>query len=68
MNADVWLFSYGTLQQGDVQFATFGRRLEGRADALPGYVTSLFETKDTDVRDQRQDPSPHGSSDRRSGR
>ena len=33
MNDDVWLFSYGTLQQEDVQLATFGRRLEGRADA-----------------------------------
>ena len=46
---DVWLFSYGTLQQEDVQLATFGRRLEGRADALPGYATSLFEITDADV-------------------
>lgn len=29
------LFSYGTLQQEDVQLATFGRRLEGRRDELP---------------------------------
>lgn len=49
MNDDVWLFSYGTLQQDDVQLATFGRRLEGRADALPGYATSLFEITDTGV-------------------
>ena len=31
------LFSYGTLQQENVQLATFGRRLEGRADALVGF-------------------------------
>jgi len=49
MNTDVWLFSYGTLQQEDVQLATFGRRLEGRADALLGYSTSLFEITDADV-------------------
>ncbi len=48
-SADVWLFSYGTLQQEDVQRATFGRRLEGRADALPGYATSLLEIKDAEV-------------------
>ncbi|TAJ82928.1 gamma-glutamylcyclotransferase family protein [Reyranella sp.] len=47
--ANVWLFSYGTLQQDEVQLATFGRRLEGRADALPGYATSLLEIKDADV-------------------
>ncbi len=46
---EVWLFSYGTLQQEDVQLATFGRRLEGRADALPGYATSLLEITDPDV-------------------
>ena len=49
MSGDVWVFSYGTLQQEDVQVATFGRRLEGRADALPGYATSLFEIKDAAV-------------------
>ena len=47
--ADVWLFSYGTLQQEDVQLATFGRRLEGRVDALPGYATSLLEIRDAEV-------------------
>lgn len=46
---DVWLFSYGTLQQEDVQLATFGRLLEGRADALPGYATSLLEIRDVEV-------------------
>jgi hypothetical protein len=33
MNDGVWLFSSGALQQEDVQLATFGRRLEGCADA-----------------------------------
>lgn len=47
--ASVWLFSYGTLQQAEVQVANFGRRLEGRADALPGYATSLLEIKDAGV-------------------
>lgn len=31
------LFSYGTLQLSSVQLATFGRRLAGRTDRLPGY-------------------------------
>ena len=43
MTTDVWLFSYGTLQQDEVQLATFGRLLEGRKDALPGYATTLFD-------------------------
>jgi gamma-glutamylcyclotransferase (GGCT)/AIG2-like uncharacterized protein YtfP len=34
------LFSYGTLQQIDVQLATFGRPLRGEPDALPGYERS----------------------------
>jgi hypothetical protein len=49
MSADVWLFSYGTLQQEGVQLATFGRLLEGRADALPGHATRPFEITDADV-------------------
>jgi hypothetical protein len=32
-----------------VQLATFGRLLEGRADALPGYATWLLEITDADV-------------------
>ena len=31
------LFSYGTLQQPEVQRATFGRELPGRHDAIVGY-------------------------------
>lgn len=34
------LFSYGTLQQEDVQLATFGRRLPGQQDQLPGFEPS----------------------------
>jgi len=32
------LFSYGTLQQKNVQLANFGRELVGKKDSLPGYV------------------------------
>ena len=46
---DVWLFSYGTLQQTDVQRATFGRLLEGRGDVLPGYAHSMVEIRDPAV-------------------
>jgi hypothetical protein len=43
------LFSYGTLQQGSVQMSTFGRLLEGRADALVGYAQSMIEVGSADV-------------------
>jgi gamma-glutamylcyclotransferase (GGCT)/AIG2-like uncharacterized protein YtfP len=43
------LFSYGTLQQEGVQLAQFGRRLEGRADALPGWRTAMVEITDPEV-------------------
>ena len=36
--AAVLLFSYGTLQNRVVQWATFGRELIGRSDALAGYT------------------------------
>jgi hypothetical protein len=45
----VRLFSYGTLQQEGVQFASFGRRLEGRKDAMTGYKRSMIEITDPDV-------------------
>jgi gamma-glutamylcyclotransferase (GGCT)/AIG2-like uncharacterized protein YtfP len=32
-----YLFAYGTLQQDDVQRATFGRPLQGEGDALVGF-------------------------------
>ena len=43
------LFSYGTLQQHEVQRATFGRLLDGRADSLPGYMMSMVEIDDPAV-------------------
>jgi gamma-glutamylcyclotransferase (GGCT)/AIG2-like uncharacterized protein YtfP len=43
------LFSYGTLQQEDVQLATFGRRLVGVADALVGYRQSMAAIDDPEV-------------------
>jgi hypothetical protein len=46
---DVWLFSYGTLQQEGVQLATFGRRLEGRPDVLPGFSASMLAITDPEV-------------------
>lgn len=43
------LFSYGTLQQENVQLATFGRKLAGRADALIGFRLDMVEITDADV-------------------
>ena len=43
------LFSYGTLQQDAVQLATFGRKLAGRQDRLPGYRLSLIAIGDPAV-------------------
>ncbi|WP_239453277.1 MULTISPECIES: gamma-glutamylcyclotransferase family protein [Microbacterium] len=45
------LFSYGTLQQPEVQLDTFGRLLEGDDDALPGYTVDYTEIEDTRVVD-----------------
>ena len=42
------LFSYGTLQLEEVQLATFGRRLEGGPDALPGYRLVMITITDED--------------------
>jgi gamma-glutamylcyclotransferase (GGCT)/AIG2-like uncharacterized protein YtfP len=36
-----YLFAYGTLQQDDVQRATFGRRLQGETDALVGFERTM---------------------------
>jgi gamma-glutamylcyclotransferase (GGCT)/AIG2-like uncharacterized protein YtfP len=46
---NVHLFSYGTLRQERVQLASFGRRLEGAEDALPGYRRAMVEITDPDV-------------------
>jgi hypothetical protein len=43
------LFSHGTLQQDDVQLATFGRRLSGVADALVGYRQAMTAIQDPEV-------------------
>lgn len=43
------LFSYGTLQLEAVQLRTFGRRLIGRPDRLPGYRKELLEITDPAV-------------------
>lgn len=43
------LFSYGTLQLEAVQLATFGRRLQGYPDRLPGYRLDLLEIQDPAV-------------------
>jgi len=49
MAATVRLFSYGTLQQREVQLANYGRELEGAADALVGYRLGQVEIDDPDV-------------------
>jgi gamma-glutamylcyclotransferase (GGCT)/AIG2-like uncharacterized protein YtfP len=35
--SEALLFSYGTLRQPEVQIATFGRELDGHADAIVGF-------------------------------
>jgi len=43
------LFSYGTLQQREVQLANFGRALSGSKDTLQGYVVGEIEITDERV-------------------
>jgi len=45
----VALFSYGTLQQREVQVATYGRELEGRHDLLTGYQLATLTITDSHV-------------------
>ncbi|ACC72838.1 gamma-glutamylcyclotransferase family protein [Paraburkholderia phymatum] len=45
----VHLFSYGTLQDRNVQISSFGRELAGHADALPGYALTLLAIADPKV-------------------
>lgn len=40
------LFSYGTLQQDNVQLSTFGRLLKGQSDALPGFESTQVKIED----------------------
>ena len=43
------LFSYGTLQQEDVQLSTFGRRLHGQRDKLIRFEPSLVRIDDPQI-------------------
>jgi hypothetical protein len=47
--SDIHLFSYGTLQQDNVQLSSFGRLLSGRPDTMPGFKTEMVEITDPDV-------------------
>ena len=40
------LFSYGTLQQEEVQLSTFGRKFTGEKDLITGYEPSLVKIAD----------------------
>ncbi|MBV8159091.1 MAG: gamma-glutamylcyclotransferase [Dyella sp.] len=46
---DELLFSYGTLQLGQVQIESFGRLLDGEDDAMPGYRRTMVEITDPEV-------------------
>ena len=46
---DQRLFSYGTLQLPAVQQATFGRLLQGQADALTGFRRTMVRIEDAQV-------------------
>ena len=43
------LFSYGTLQEEKVQVSTFGRRLDGQRDELPGFELTSVRIEDPQV-------------------
>jgi gamma-glutamylcyclotransferase (GGCT)/AIG2-like uncharacterized protein YtfP len=43
------LFSYGTLQEENVQLSTFGRLLHGQKDELLGFEQSLVRIEDPQV-------------------
>ena len=45
----VRLFAYGTLQQREVQMATYGRPLEGTPDVLGGYRLEPLTITDPEV-------------------
>jgi hypothetical protein len=48
---DQLLFSYGTLQDPDVQLDTFGRLVAAEDDALPGFTVDYAEIQDPRVVD-----------------
>lgn len=43
------LFSYGTLQQDEVQLSTFGRLLQGEPDELPLFEPSVVRIEDPQI-------------------
>ena len=43
------LFSYGTLQQENVQLSTFGRLLQGKEDELVGFEQTVLRIEDPRV-------------------
>jgi gamma-glutamylcyclotransferase (GGCT)/AIG2-like uncharacterized protein YtfP len=43
------LFSYGTLQQDNVQLSTFGRLLQGQKDELPAFEPSFVKIEDPQI-------------------
>ena len=49
MTSEMGLFSYGTLQQERVQLLTYGRRLEGTADALRGFHLERLADRDPEA-------------------
>ena len=49
MTGTVRLFAYGTLQQREVQLATYGRELIGTPDALAGYRLEPLQITDPQV-------------------
>lgn len=44
-----YLFSYGTLQQEEVQLSTFGRQLKGSPDSLVGFLVAEVRIEDSEV-------------------
>ncbi|GAA1993945.1 gamma-glutamylcyclotransferase family protein [Microbacterium pumilum] len=51
MAADPLLFSYGTLQNPDVQLEIFGRVVEAEDDVLPGHRVDYAEIEDARIID-----------------
>lgn len=47
--SDQLLFTYGTLQDAEVQLDTFGHLVAGEPDALPGYTVDYVEVEDPRV-------------------
>lgn len=46
---NIQLFSYGTLQLENVQLSSFGRRLAGTPDTMPGFRKDMVEITDPEV-------------------